>query len=276
MSILYQKARLLGRMFRGGYEGEGTGVNSDGTGDGPGSGWGASSGASLAKPGAKPGEDNIAQAAAAGPTGPSYNLDGMSNQQRSDLGFGAAEGFNPHSPTQTVDEMLASQNVNKALSFGLPMAASMMVPGAGYAMTGMKLGSKMMAGAPVSEILADIAPGIINGKLNALSGGLYGQAGMVSNLSGYLGGPTMPNVGKEIATGILGGGSGKSYAGATTEQAPRESDSGREYAQQGEPAAAQPAAAQPAQPDLDVTFASLGVDSAGWTAAARKYTGAKA
>ena len=271
MSILYQKARLLGRMFRGGYEGELTGVNSDGTGDGPGgggagsnnladatgSGWGGSSGGT-----GKPGESAMAQSA--------------SQQNRYGESMGKVEGFNENNPSQTVDQLNAAQNVNSALSFGLPMAASMAVPGAGLAMTGMKLGSKMMAGAPVSEILADVAGGFINGKLNGATNGILGQANMVSNLSGYLGGKTMPNIGKEIATGILGGGSGKSYAGTTTEQAPRESDSGREYAQQGAPAAAQPAPAQPAQPDSDVTFASLGVDSAGWTAAARKYTGTKA
>lgn len=259
MNILYEKTRLRGRMFRGGYEGEGTGIEL-GNGDGPGSGWGGTSQPTTT--GGKPGEDAMAQAG-------SQQLGSVAD--RSD--YGAMEGFNPNNPSQTVDLIQASENVNKALSFGVPIAVSAMVPGFGLAMTLAKSGAKMMGGAPMSEVLSDIGPGIVNGKLNELTGGLYGKAMMASNLSSFMGGPSLPNAGKEVVSGIIGNAPGR--AGATLAGSPGAASNGDGAVQVAQPGAtAAPAATTPAAAQ-DVNYASIGIDSAGWTTAGHKYMEAK-
>lgn len=242
--------------------------------DAPGSGWGGSSGRSDSQnladfdnarsaASGKPGETNMAQAE-------SQTLGSVANQP----GYGQTEGFNPNNPTQTVDQLNAASNVNQALSFGLPMAASMLAPGWGTAMMVGKTGAKLMNGTPVEEVVSDILPGYINGKINQATGGILGKATMAGNaLNWATDSPKVPNIGQGIVNGILGRQSGNQSGGnyAAAPGASARSEGNGDSA--GGPVAVQ--AGAPPSKSADVDFASLGIDSAGWTAAAKKYTEAK-
>ena len=274
-----------------GYGGEGTGV--DGV-DGVGTGWGGFSAGDTAQfgtpdapvgvggpasSGGKPGESAMAQAGAINATGRSGP---MSNQELADAGISVG-GRNPVNAEQTTQQMENASRLNSALSFGLPIAASMFAPaGFGAAMMLGKVGSKVMNGQPIFEAIADILPGVINGKINQVTGGILGKAGMVSSLSGYMGGPTMPNIGREIVGGIIGRQSGGSNTGAgyaaqpgTSPVAEGNGDTAQQTGMAAAPGAAQRAPAQPAAQQPDFDYASLGIDSAGWTRAGRKYREAK-
>lgn len=248
MSLLYQKARLLGRMFRGGYEGEGTGGGwGEWAGaDAPGSGWG--------------GITNT----------PAYaqrqGVGGLSQDK-------SLTGFNAENPTQTVADLERTENLSRALDWGVPKAMSMLAPGWGLAMTVGKAGAKLMNGAPVEDVVSDVLPGYINGQINKATGGILGQATMAGNvLNSLTGSPQVPNIGREVVSGIIGrpSGSGGTQAAQPATSMPSEGngDGSTAVAQQNTPApAAQPAPTQQA----DVNYASLGIDSAGWTRAGRNY-----
>lgn len=253
--IRYQKARIAGQMFRGGYEGEGTDL-SGGFGDGPGSGWGGTVSTG------KPGEDAMAQAGA-------KQLGSVSDKD-----FGNMTGFNPENPTQTVDQMQASSNVNRALSFGLPTAMSIATPGFGLVNTIAKGANNLLSGMNPLEAVGGLVSGVVNGKLNEVTGGLYGKARMASDLSGYLGGPTMPNAGAEVAKSLAGGAKSGFSVAQSAPSAPADPARGDQQMAAQAPAAPPAPAATAAQAD-DVTLASLGIDSAGWTSATKKYLGAK-
>ena len=252
MSLLYQKARLLGRMFRGGYEGEGTGIDPGGPGgDGPGSGWSG-----------KPGESNMAQAQS------QQNLTPLSD--RPDTRDQA--GWNPGNPTQTVADLERTESLSRALDWGVPKAMSMLAPGWGLAMTVGKAGAKLLNGAPVTEVVSDVLPGYINGQINKASGGILGQATMAGNvLNSLTGSPQVPNIGREVVSGIIGRPSGGSYgtaAPATSVASEGNGDGSATVAQQNTPA---PATQPTPTPQADVNYASLGIDSAGWTRAGKNY-----
>ena len=254
MSIAYQKIKLLGRMFRGGYEGEGTGIDPGGPGgDGPGSGWSG-----------KPGESAMAQAQS------QQNLTPLSD--RADTRD--QTGWNPENPTQSVADLERTEALSRALDWGVPKAMSMLAPGWGLAMTVGKAGAKLMNGAPAEEVVSDVLPGYINGKINQATGGILGKATMAGNiLNSLTDGPKVPNIGREVVAGIIGrqsGSSGGTAAPATS--TPSEGNGDTMTAQQATPApSAQPATTQP----QDVNYASLGIDSAGWTRAGRNYLEAK-
>lgn len=276
MSIRYQKSRLLGRMFRGAYEGGGTGeTSSEGLGA-AGSGWGGFSAGDTAQfgtpdapagvsvgggsSGGKPGESNMAQAAS------QQNLTPLSDRPDTR----DQTGWNDANPTQTVGQIESAQKVGDILSWGLPMAASALVPGYGLAMTIGKSGAKLMNGVPVTDVVADVLPGYINGKINQATGGLYGNVAKYGGiLNSLTGSPQVPNIGREVVSGIIGRPSGGNYGTAVPATSVASEGNGESnVAQQNTPAPA----AQPAPtPQADVNYASLGIDSAGWTRAGKNY-----
>lgn len=262
MSLLYQKARLLGRMFRGVDFADGSGSIGGGAGelagDAAGSGWGGSSGG-------KPGESNMAQAQA------QQNLTPLSDRPdtRNQAGWNP-NNPNPNNPTQTVADLERTENLSRALDWGVPKAMSMLAPGWGLAMTVGKAAANLLNGAPVTEVVSDVLPGYINGQINKATGGILGQATMAGNvLNSLTGSPQVPNIGREVVSGIIGRPSGGSYGkAAPATSAPSEGNGDTTIAQQATPApAAQPTTTQP----QDVNYASLGIDSAGWTRAGRNY-----
>lgn len=283
MSLLYQKTKLLGRMFRGGYEGEGTGIDLGGPGgDGPGSGWGGFSAGDTAQfgtpeapagslggysggsSGGKPGESNMAQAQA------QQNLTPLSDRPDTRDQTGWYSG----NESQTVAQLERNQALNDALTAGVPMAMSMVAPGWGTAMLAGKSFAKLMNGVPAEEVVTDAAkavlPGYINGQINKATGGILGQATMAGNvLNSLTGSPQVPNIGREIVGGIIGrqSGGGMQAAQPATSMASDGNGESTTTAQQATPAPA----AQPAPVQSDVNYASLGIDSAGWTRAGRKY-----
>lgn len=266
MSILYEKTRLKGRMFRGGYEGEGTGIDAGGN-DGPGSGWGGVVGPPEAPANSKPGEDGVSR--------------GGANQVNSvsDRDFGAMTGFNEANPTQTVDQIQASETMQGLLSWGVPAAMSAAVPGAGLAMSLAKTGGKIANGMSPLEAVADYAAGAVNSVANKMTGGAYGMAQTAGAVSKALGGPSVPNVGKEVVSALGGGSSGKSYAGGETAapNAPGSEGGGIIAAAQQQAAQASAAPSSTSSPTYaDADFRTLGaVDSAGWTRALSNYREAK-
>lgn len=251
--------------------------------DSPGSGWGGFSAGDTAQfgtpdapagslggfeggmggGGGKPGESNMAQAQA------QQNLTPLSDRPDTrDQG-----GWNPNNPTQTVADLERTENLSRALDWGVPKAMSMLAPGWGLAMTVGKAGAKLMNGAPVEEVVSDVLPGYINGQINKATGGILGQATMAGNvLNSLTGSPQVPNIGREVVSGIIGrpsGGRGMQAAQPATSMASEgNGDGSAAVAQQNTPAPA----AQPAPtPQADVNYASLGIDSAGWTSAGRNY-----
>ena len=231
-----------------GYEGEGTGGGwGEWAGsDAPGSGWAG-----------KPGETNMAQAQSQQNLAPLSDRADTRNQ----------EGWNDANPTQTVGQIEASQKVGDALSWGMPLAMSALVPGYGLAMTLGKAGSKLMNGAPVTDVVSDVLPGYINGKINQATGGMYGNVAKAGGiLNSITGSPQVPNLGREIVGGIIGRPSGGTYTAQPGTSRPSEGNGETTAAQQSTPA---PAAPPPAT--ADVNYASLGIDSAGWTSAGKNY-----
>lgn len=202
MSIRYQKARLLGRMFRGGYEGEGTDLSGGFAGSEPGSGWG---GTTTGK--GKPGESNMAQAA--------------SQQDRYGESMGKVEGFNQNNPTQSLDEMQAAQKVGGFLNFAAPTVMGAMVPGFSGLMGLAKTANNVVNnGMSLKEAAGQYAGNFINSKANELSGGIIGNLQLAGNVAKSLGAdiPSL-NIGKEVVGALGMGPSGKSYGGATQAQA---------------------------------------------------------
>lgn len=259
MSIRYQKSRLLGRMFRAVDFADGSGSIGGGAGelagDAAGSGWGGSSGG-------KPGESNMAQAAS------QQNLTPLSDRPDTR----DQTGWNDANPTQTVGQIESAQKVGDILSWGLPMAASALVPGYGLVTNIARSGAKLMNGVPVADVVADVLPGYINGKINQATGGLYGNVAKYGGiLNSLTGSPQVPNIGREVVSGIIGRPSGGNYGTAvpaTSVASEGNGDGGATVAQQNTPAPA----AQPAPtPQADVNYASLGIDSAGWTRAGKNY-----
>ena len=109
----------------------------------------------------------------------------------SQLGYGSYQGVNPNNPTQSVDEMLAAQNVHNVLNYVAPAIASM-VPGYGAISTIGRVGSGLLSGT--------MTPG------QALSMGLAGALGAKTSLpSGIFEGLFEGNPGKAAGAGAQGG-----------------------------------------------------------------------
>lgn len=250
--------------------------------DSPGSGWGGFSAGDTAQfgtpdapagslggfeggmggGGGKPGESNMAQAQA------QQNLTPLSDRPDTRDQTGWYSG----APGQTVAQLERNQSLNDALSWGVPMAASALVPGWGLINTVQRTGAKLMNGAKVDELVADLVPGYINGKLNQATGGILGQATMAGNvLNSLTGSPQVPNIGREVVSGILGRPSGSTGAGTAQPATSTASEGNGDTSQTGQTVAQQASPAPQAQPQADVNYASLGIDSAGWTSAGRNY-----
>jgi hypothetical protein len=177
-----------------GYEGEGTGGGwGEWAGaDAPGSGWAG-----------KPGESAMAQAQS------QQNLSPLT--ERADTRD--QEGWYDGNTSLTVGQLERNQSLNDALTTAAPIATSF-VPGFGTMMGFGRAGAKFANGAPITDVMADVLPGFINGKINQATGGLYGT---VSKYGGILNTltdgetPKVPNVGREIVSGIIGRPSGGTY-----------------------------------------------------------------
>lgn len=188
-------------------------------------------------------------------------------------------GFNAENPTQSVGEFENAQTVDKALSWGLPMAMSAVNPAFGLVSSVGRAGANLLNGKGVLESMGGLIGGYINGKVNQATGGLYGQASMAAKAGNYFANtPELPNIGKEFVSAIGGGATsrGRNMDTQVASSSPSEYDGGDIAAQARESAPApQPAATAVAQND-NVNFSTLGgLDSAGWTNAARSYIGAK-
>ncbi len=243
---------------------EGVGGSNATAGDGPGSGWAG-----------KPGEDAIANALATG----SGTNKALSNAERQALGWGDKQGFNTENPTQSVDEMRNSERAQSFLGVAAPMAMSAVTPGLGLISSVGRAGANLLNGKGVLESMGGLIGGYINGKVNQATGGLYGQASMAAKVGNYFANtPELPNIGKEFVSAIGGGATsrGRNMDTQVASSSPSEYDGGDIAAQARESAPApQPAATAVAQND-NVNFSTLGgLDSAGWTNAARSYIGAK-
>lgn len=207
MSIAYQKARLLGRMFRGGYEGEGTDLSGGYDGSEPGSGWG---GAVAGK--SKPGESAMAHAAAQ--TGFQ-----RSDQQLADAGI-AINGLNPVNSGQTEEQMGMAKSAGNFLGFAAPALAGVAVPGFGGIMGLAKTANNVINnGMSLKEAAGQYVGGQINGFANKATGGILGNAQMALSAAKSLGAdvPSL-NIGKEVVGALGMGPSGKSYGGAQQAQ----------------------------------------------------------
>jgi len=243
---------------------EGVGGSGNAAGDGPGSGWAG-----------KPGEDAIANALATG----SGTNKALSSAERQALGWGDMQGFNTANPSQSVDEMRNSERAQSFLGVAVPMAMSAVTPGLGLISSVGRAGANLLNGKGVLESMSGLIDGYINGKVNQATGGLYGQASMAAKAANYFtGSPEMPNLGR-AAVSALGGGatsSGRSMDTQVASSSPNVNDGGDIAAQARESTPTpQPAATAVAQND-NVNFSTLGgLDSAGWTNAARRYIGAK-
>ena len=109
----------------------------------------------------------------------------------SSSGYGTLTGLNKNNPTQSVDEMLAAQNVHNVLNYVAPAIASM-VPGYGAISTIGRVGSGLLSGT--------MTPG------QALSMGLAGALGAKTGLpSGIFEGLFEGNPGKAAGAGAQGG-----------------------------------------------------------------------
>lgn len=139
------------------------------------------------------------------------------------LGFGKVEGLNPNNPTQSVDEMLAAQNVSNILGYVAPAIASM-VPGYGTISTIGRVGAGLLSGTMTpgqafslglsgllgakTGVPSGIFEGIFEGNLGkAASSGA--QAGLASLATGLTGSP--------LAGALTGAAFGPAVGRATSE-----------------------------------------------------------
>ena len=194
MSIAYQKARLLGRMFRGGYEGEGTDLSGGFDGSEPGSGWsGISNTAAYAQ---------------------RQGVGGLSQDK-------SVTGFNAENPTPSIGELENSQRISAFLGFAAPALAGVAVPGFGGIMGMAKMANNVINnGMSLKEAAGQYVGGQINGFANKATGGILGNAQMALSAAKSLGAdvPSL-NIGKEVVGALGMGPSGKSYGGAQQAQA---------------------------------------------------------
>lgn len=158
-------------------------------------------------------------------------LDSLAN-----LGFGRVEGLNPNNPTQSVEEMLAAQNIQSILNYTVPALVSM-VPGYGT-VSALGKGIANIHGLMTNrltpaEVIPGLAAGLIGAKTGIPSGILEGlfegnlgkaagagaQAGLTSlaNSMGPFGGLAVglsgigPSFGKAVSDAVSGAtGGGKS------------------------------------------------------------------
>ena len=220
--------------------------------DAPGSGWGGSVSG-------KPGEDAMTQSGA--------------QQDRYGEGMGNVTGFDTGAPTQTVDQLQRNAKLDSFLSSFAPIAMSAMVPHAGILMGLQKGLGGLATGKSLAEVLAGPASGILNSLANRATGGITGAVQTASNLSGYMGGPTVPNLGREIVGGIIGG--GRSTADTSQAQQTQDRQTGDRpegAAQIAANTANAPGARAPTDVNADVDYSTLGtLDTAGWTNALKKY-----
>lgn len=163
-------------------------------GDGSGSGW---SSEAMSPETVNAFDKALSEEAATNPaTNQPTATNGMSQSdlgalQDADLGSMAVSG------TQSVDNAMASMNVNQALGWAAPMAMNALVPGSGLAMSGMKAAA--------------------TGKWGAFGGGLLASAVGVPSSIGSLAGDslqsgTMPSgaqIGSTLGSAALGVGMGK-------------------------------------------------------------------
>lgn len=156
-----------------------------------------------------------------------FGLESMAN-----LGLGRTEGLNPNNPTQSVDEMLAANNVATAMGYIAPAIASL-APGFGTLSTIGRVGAGLMSGTMTpGQAFATGLAGLIGAKINIPSGiveGLFegnlgkaagsgAQAGLGALTTGLTGNPLAgaltsaalgPAVGRAVSDAV-GGGSSKS------------------------------------------------------------------
>ncbi len=121
---------------------------------------------------------------------------------------GDEEGTNPNNPTQTVDQVLASDFVHKE---AMPVAIGLLqsaVPGASLAMNAVKrIGAVTTGQQTIGQALGNYAVDTvgnyaaakINGAINSATDGLYGQAGLISSSFGL----GLPNIGREVVNGVV-------------------------------------------------------------------------
>lgn len=121
---------------------------------------------------------------------------------------GDEEGTNPNNPTQTVDQVLASDFVHKE---AMPVAIGLLqsaVPGASMAMNAVKrIGAVTTGQQTIGQALGNYAvdtvgnyaAGKINGAINSATDGLYGQAGLISSSFGL----GLPNIGRGVVNGVV-------------------------------------------------------------------------
>lgn len=140
--------------------------------------------------------------------------------QLNDLGMGNVPGFNPNNPTQTVGQMVASQNLHSALNTITPYALSM-VPGLAAAVTlqGLLTGKGLVN--PMQEFTAAVYGGgssLSPGGTTALSPSSTDNTG--PDGGGYSGGDepapppaVSPNLASELAASGGAGGVTAPYMG---------------------------------------------------------------
>lgn len=152
-----------------------------------------------------------------------FGLESMSN-----LGLGRTEGLNPNNPTQSVDEMLAAQNIQDILGYVAPAIASL-APGFGTLSTIGRVGAGLMSGTMTpgqalslglsgllgakTGVPSGIFEGIFEGNLGKAAGS-GAQAGLASLATGLTGSPLTgaltgaafgPAVGRAVSDAVGGG-----------------------------------------------------------------------
>lgn len=116
-------------------------------------------------------------------------LDSLAN-----LGFGRVEGLNPNNPTQSVEEMLAAQNIQSILNYTVPALVSM-VPGYGT-VSALGKGIANIHGLMTGRLTpAEVMPGLAAGLIGA-------KTGIPSN---FLEGLFEGNLGKAAGAGAQAG-----------------------------------------------------------------------
>lgn len=116
-------------------------------------------------------------------------LDSLAN-----LGFGRVEGLNPNNPTQSVEEMLAAQNIQSILNYTVPALVSM-VPGYGT-VSALGKGIANIHGLMTNRLTpAEVMPGLAAGLISAKTG----------IPSGILEGLFEGNLGKAAGSGVQAG-----------------------------------------------------------------------
>lgn len=156
-----------------------------------------------------------------------FGLESMAN-----LGLGRTEGLNPNNPTQSVDEMLAANNVATAMGYIAPAIANL-APGFGTLSTIGRVGAGLMSGTMTpgqafslglsgllgakTGVPSGIFEGIFEGNLGKAAGS-GAQAGLASLATGLTGNPLAgalasaalgPAVGRAVSDAV-GSGSSKS------------------------------------------------------------------